>query len=238
MPHEPFEIELSEEICTISHVDSLDDLRGPDGRYLAGTVNVTGIVNLYNMKLEQFPVRFGTVGGHFYCGKNRLTSLEGAPSSVSGYFGCHNNWLTSLEGAPSAVGGNFDCSWNKLTSLQGAPSAVGGNFDCSWNKLTSLQGAPSAVGGNFFCSDNRLTSLVGVHKILKRIGGGVLYIWSNPIESGGISLVLVEGLMKIVVYEDQPAFEIINRHLGQGMRGVLRCQEVLHEAGFGEYAQS
>ncbi len=199
-------------------VTSLNQLRGGDRRYLAGTVNVAGSVSLSDLGLdERLPVRFGAVGGDFYC---------------------HNNWLTSLEGAPVTVGGSFSCAWNRLTSLEGAPSAVGGNFDCSWNKLTSLQGAPSAVGGNFFCSDNRLTSLVGVHKILKRIGGGVLYIWSNPIESGGISLVLVEGLMKIVVYEDQPAFEIINRHLGQGMRGVLRCQEVLHEAGFGEYAQS
>ncbi len=171
MPHEPFEIELSEEICTISHVDSLDDLRGPDGRYLAGTVNVTGIVNLYNMKLEQFPVRFGTVGGHFYCGKNRLTSLEGAPGSVGGYFGCHNNLLTSL---------------------------------------------------------------VGVHRILRRVDGS-LHIWGNKIKSGGIGLVLVEGLTKIDA--DQPAFKIINKYLGQGKVGLLRCQEALHEAGFGEHAQ-
>ncbi len=186
-------IELSEEICTISHVDSLDDLRGPNGRYLTGTVNVAGNMFLINLKLERLPVRFGAVGGDFYCHKNRLTSLEGAPVTV------------------------------------------GGNFSCRNNRLTSLEGAPSTVGRHFSCSNNRLTSLVGVHRILRRIAGG-LYIWNNPIETGGIGLVLVEGLTGIDT--DHSAFGIINKYLGQGMRGVLLCQEALHEAGFGEFTQS
>ena len=36
--------------------------------------------------------------GRFYCVSNKLTSLEGAPTSVSGNFWCSNNKLTSLEG--------------------------------------------------------------------------------------------------------------------------------------------
>ncbi len=156
----------------LANVNSLDDLRGEDGEYLAGTVNVTGGVYLSGKGLERLPVKFGTVGG---------------------------------------------------------------SFSCSANRLTSLEGAPSAVGRNFFCHANRLTSLVGVHKIIKRIGG-TLNIWSNPIESGGISLVLVEGLTD-VIFTDGSAFDIINRHLGQGMRGVLQCQEALHDAGYGEFAQ-
>ncbi len=186
-------IELSEEIRMISHVDSLDDLRGPDGRYLPGTVNIGGYVYLSGLGLERFPVRFGAVGGDFYCHKNRLTSLEGAPVTV------------------------------------------GGNFSCRNNRLTSLEGAPGSVGWDFYCSYNRLTSLVGVHRILRRIAGG-LYIWNNPIETGGIGLVLVEGLTGIDT--DHSAFGIINKYLGQGMRGVLLCQEALHEAGFGEFTQS
>ncbi len=112
--------------------------------------------------------------------------------------------------------------------------AVGSDFGCGWNRLTSLEGAPSAVGGNFSCSDTRLTSLRGVHRILRRIDGR-MYIRGNEIVSGGIGLVLVEGLTEIDA--DQPAFEIIEKYLGQGNRGVLRCQEALHEANLGEFAK-
>ncbi len=161
---------------TIEHtirgdVSSLDQLRGEDGAYLAGTVNVAGYVNLYGMKLERLPVRFGAVGGNFYC---------------------------------------------------------------RWNRLTTLEGAPGTVGGNFGYGNNRLTSLRGVHQILRRIDGR-MYMRGNEIVSGGIGLILVEGLAKI--YADQPAFEIINGFLGQGNKGVLRCQEALHEAGYGEFAK-
>ncbi len=166
-------VRLNEETHTIQgNVDSsLNQLRGKDGEFLVGTVNVTGYVNLVGQKLQRLPVQFGAVGRDFFC---------------------HKNWLTSLEGAPGSV------------------------------------------GGDFYCYTNRLTSLVGVHRILRRIGG-TLHIWGNPIASGGIGLILVEGLIKINA--DQPAFEIINRYLGQGNKGVLRCQEALHEAGLEEYAK-
>ncbi len=131
-------------------VTRLDQLRDGDGRYLTGTVNVDGNVNLTGLGLEQLPVRFG------------------------------------------------------------------------------------AVGGNFWCSGNRLTSLVGVHRILRRIDGG-LYLWGNPIASGGIGLLLVEGLTEI--YANQFALRIVWQHLGQGKRGLLRCQEALHEAGFEAFAR-
>ncbi len=179
--------------CTIrGRVTSLDQLRGADGRYLSGIVNVAGRVYLVGMKLEWLPVRFGTVSGYFDCSNNRLTTLEGAPSTVGGY------------------------------------------FDCTSNRLTSLEGAPGSVGGNFVCFNNRLTSLVGVHRILRQIGGG-LFLTGNEIVSGGIGLLLVEGLTRIVT--DQPAFEIINRYFGQGKKGLLRCQEELHEAGYEEFAR-
>ncbi len=153
-------------------VTSFNQLRGADGEYLVGTMNVAGNVYLYGRGLERLPVQFGSIGGDFYCFNNRLTSLEGAPVTV------------------------------------------GGSFSYSNNRLASLEGAPSTIGGDFHCSSNRLTSLVGVHRILRWIGGK-LYILRNPIGSGGIGLLLVEGLTQIVV--DQPALEIINKYIGQGM---------------------
>ncbi len=194
-------------------VTSFNQLRGADGEYLVGTMNVAGNVYLYGRGLERLPVQFGSIGGDFYCFNNRLTSLEGAPVTV---------------------GGSFSYSNNRLASLEGAPSTIGGDFHCSSNRLTSLEGMPSTISGGFFCNRNRLTTLVGVHKILKRIDGG-LHIWGNGIETGGIGLILVEGLTRIAA--DQPAFGIISKYLGQGNRGVLRCQEALHEANLGKFAR-
>ena len=81
-----------------------------------GLVNVLGDVNISGRKLTKIPVKFGRVGGNFYCYNNQLTHLEGAPRSVGGDFGCSNSQLTHLEGAPRTVGGNFYCSNNQLTS--------------------------------------------------------------------------------------------------------------------------
>ena len=72
-----------------------------------GLVNVLGDVNISGRKLTKIPVKFGRVGGNFYCYNNQLTSLEGAPREVKGNFHCHWNQLTSLEGAPREVKGNF-----------------------------------------------------------------------------------------------------------------------------------
>ncbi len=160
--------------------------------------------------------------------------------NVTGSVHLPNMDLERLPVRFGAVGKFFNCSRNQLTTLEGAPSTVNGNFDCSSNRLTSLEGAPGSIGENLYCHENRLTTLVGVHRSLRRVGDGTLYIrgnWGNgnEIVSGGIGLLLVEGLTRIVA--NQPAFKIINGFLGQGKRGLLRCQEALHDAGHGEHAR-
>jgi hypothetical protein len=95
-------------------------------------VNITGICDLHR-KIQKLPVQFGNVSGDFNCGRNQLTTLEGAPSSVGGGFYCDRNQLPTLEGAPSSVGGDFSCNNNKLTTLKGAPKSVGGSFYCSYS---------------------------------------------------------------------------------------------------------
>jgi hypothetical protein len=97
-----------------------------------GLVNVDGTVDIPYKNLTSIPVKFGYVGGNFYCHYNNLTSLQGAPREVGGDFRCNHNNLTSLQGGPREVGGKFDCDNNNLSSLQGAPREVGGNFYC-WN---------------------------------------------------------------------------------------------------------
>ena len=119
-----------------------------------GFVNIDGDCTLNEkIKIIRLPVKFGNVSGNFDCGSNKLTSLQGAPTSVGGHFYCNSNQLTSLQGAPTSVGGSFDCRYTQLTSLQGAPTSVG-------TQLTSLQGAPVPAGGDFYCDYNKNLELL------------------------------------------------------------------------------
>lgn len=129
--------------------------------WVDGKLNVKGNVNLHERGLKKLPFNFGVVGGNFYCSKNKLTSLDGAPKKVGGDFYCFDNQLTSLQGAPKEVGGDFHCSDNRLTSLQGAPKKVGRDFICSDNQLTSLKGVPLEMESynEFVCGDNPLSPL-------------------------------------------------------------------------------
>ena len=66
-------------------------------------------------------------------------------SVVSGHFFCSRNNLTSLDGAPTNVGGDFHCNFNKLTSLIGAPTYVGGDFLCYGNPVKFTESQVRAV---------------------------------------------------------------------------------------------
>jgi len=100
-----------------------------------GTWSCEGDVDLSDLNLKKFPVKFKRVDGHFYCNTNQLRTLEGAPEYVGGDFYCYDNQLTTLEGAPKEVKGFFDCDYNQLRSLKGAPRRVGENFGCDFNPV-------------------------------------------------------------------------------------------------------
>ena len=92
-----------------------------------GLVDVDRYVNLSGQKLTRLPLRFSKVIGDFWCHRNRLTTLEGAPEVVGGDFSCSNNELTTLEGAPKKVGRDFYCYRNQLITLEGI-GEVGGQI--------------------------------------------------------------------------------------------------------------
>ena len=75
-------------------------------------VDVEGYVDLSNKKLLRIEVKFNKIKGSFYCNRNQLETLEGAPLAVGGIFDCSYNKLTSLDGAPLEVGRNFFCHKN------------------------------------------------------------------------------------------------------------------------------
>jgi len=66
------------------------------------------------MDLIKIPFKFNVVSGHFRCGGNELTSLNGAPKTVAGHFSCSINKLTSLNGAPKTVSWDFECYNNAV----------------------------------------------------------------------------------------------------------------------------
>jgi hypothetical protein len=115
-----------------------DDLGTVAWNSVTRAVDVSGSVYLDDKGLTRLPFQFGKIGKNFYCSRNQLTSLEGAPKEVGGSFGCTGNRLTSLDGCPEKVGGDLWCSHNRLTSLNGAPKEVGGNFGCFTGSLIDV----------------------------------------------------------------------------------------------------
>jgi hypothetical protein len=127
------------------------------------SVDVERGVNISDKNLQFIPVKFGKVGGNFWCANNNLVTLRGSPREVGGYFDCSYNKLSSLRGAPREVGNSFNCANNNLITLEGAPIEVGGDFYCYRNHLVSLKGCPREVGGSFNCFNNpKLKSLDGI----------------------------------------------------------------------------
>ena len=134
-----------------------------------GKVNVNGNVDFSDRGLTKLPISFGVVTGDFFCNYNRLTSLEGGPSSVGGHFDCYDNKLTSLDGVSDSIGGDFYCGDNKLATLEGSPSNVGGNFYCSNNQLTTLECCPDSIGGNFYCFNNPIYEIYNLFQDYSKI---------------------------------------------------------------------
>ena len=106
--------------------------------------------------MDELPLTFRYVTGHFDCRSNNLTSLKGCPLEVGKSFYCDNNRLTSLEFCPTKVGRGFFCSDNKLTRLEGCPKHIPEHFNCSNNNISTLLGSPSYIGSTFYCYDNSL----------------------------------------------------------------------------------
>ena len=75
-----------------------------------------GDLELSNMNLTKLPeiLKDISVGGHFFCSGNSLTTLENSPKTVGGSFFCGRNQLISLKGAPKTVGDNFFCGLNPV----------------------------------------------------------------------------------------------------------------------------
>jgi hypothetical protein len=184
-----------------------------------GTINCTGGCMLKNQtagggNITHLPIKFGVVGGGFFCGHNDLESLGGSPKRVGKNFLCDYNNLTSLSGAPEHVGGKFVCRANPLISLTGGPKYVGGDYDANTDTLVSLEGFPTELDGIFHCYYNP-------HLPLLR----------TLIAKNGVSILGTNGLS---VPKEHPVAHIINQFKGHTnlRHAILDCQKALREAGF------
>ncbi len=221
-------------------------------------VDVKGFVNLkdvdYIIKSGENPIRFGEVGTNFEISGCKLQNLTNMPLTVGKQFNCSYNELMTLKGSPSKVksldcGSNrlvsldylpkiemdLFCNDNKLISLKGCPKELV-ELDAADNNLTSVEGAPESCRTiNLF--SNKIKSIEGINKHIKECR--YLTLSSNPINSGGLGLLLIKGLEKLVAVdcgEFTKAAEIINKYLEDGRAGILTCQEELLDAGLDEYA--
>ncbi len=113
-------------------------LRLNDFTFTPDGVNVRGDVWLFNQNLRELPFHFNEVDGSFYCHKNRLTTLMGAPRIVTGDFMCNGNNLKSLQHCPKHVGGVFYAYENFIINLFYAPLTVGKDFLLRDNDIESL----------------------------------------------------------------------------------------------------
>jgi hypothetical protein len=128
------------------------------------------------------------------------------------------------------VGGHFICSGMGLKTLVGAPHRCEGDFDCTHNSLTNLMHAPSYVDRGFWCVHNPLTSLEGIPE---HVGGSV---WCMP----SPQLPLLRLCMYAHVDFDGWGISLRNimqKYVGTGKPGAIKCAAELVRAGYKENAR-
>jgi hypothetical protein len=131
------------------------------------------------------------------------------------------------------VSGNFFCSNADITSLKGVPQRIYGYFSCYGTNITSLEYAPQHVGGDFHCNQARyLRSLSGTDKIIKHVGGRFC---CDDRATHLLSLLLIEGIKKIDVDNNDIVGAIMSKYCGTG--DILSAQDELIDAGFIDQAR-
>lgn len=127
----------------------------------------------------------------------------------------------------------------ELTSLPIRFTQIHGYFSISHTKLTAFDNFPHTILGYCSIANNIFTSLEGINDYVKRIKGHFA-IDSNKIQSGGLGLVLIDGILDLInLSSDSPAndkpFAIIKKYLGKSDK-IFECQEELIAAGFEKFA--
>jgi hypothetical protein len=103
-----------------------------------GLVDVEGDVDVGFWRMDELPLRFGSVTGSFDCTSMGLTTLKGCPHTVGTSFYCGSNRLTSLEHCPVSIGTFFNCDDNRIDDVNHLPEHLGKTFYCKKNPIGSI----------------------------------------------------------------------------------------------------
>lgn len=101
------------------------------------TVDVNGDVYLAGEELSILPIQFREVMGYFNIENNKLKSLKGCPKIVHKGFFCGHNKLKSLEYVPICE--SLHCDYNELTNLDYLPVSHINTLNAHHNKITQLE---------------------------------------------------------------------------------------------------
>jgi hypothetical protein len=180
-----------------------------------GSVNASGDVTLmYAPPDGVIPVQFGIVDGDFRAENKRLKSLRNVPDS------CHslrvsNNYIQSLEYCPVSLD-ILDVDKNLLTNFEHAPEQVDTIFAFG-NPLTSLMGLPQSSYRIHMTYRENLP-------LLRLVDAEYVHLGSPG-----------PGTARLTPFE--PVNSIINKYVGQGKPGAIKCAAELIKAGYQENAR-
>lgn len=176
-----------------------------------GSVNVQGDVSLrYPQTDGMIPIKFGVVDGVFKVYNKGIKSLKNAPDVCASLI-VAGNFLTSLEHCPEQLN-MLDVCWNQLTSFVHAPDQVN-KIIAFGNPFTSLKGLPESEFEISITYDAKLP-------LLRLIAARKVTIRQPP---------------SLPPFE--PVNSMINKYLGQGKPGAIKCAAELIKAGFKENAR-
>ncbi len=150
------------------------------------------------------------------------------------------------------VNGHVKLSYEGLTKIELKFNTIVDYFDLSNNMLTSIENIPYNCY-TIDLSNNDITSLEGIGTYLNACEE--FNISNNDIISGGIGLLLVDGLKHIISHNNpmatwkeredfkafreepfQKALSIIRKYLPKGKKSILECQQELIDDGLEQYA--
>ena len=121
-------------IAYVKQDDNLYDIFDFPKNFIAKTT-----INISAMDLDVLPdMSTVSVNGDFWCPKNKLTSLCGAPYRVSGHCKFSYNPLNTLYGMPKFVGGKIYLSNTRLTEKSFVPLYME-------NKLDDISGVDEKI---------------------------------------------------------------------------------------------
>lgn len=159
-------------------------------------------------------------------------------------------YVISADGTVD-VNGDVDLSQQNLDELKVRFGTVSGLFNCGQNRLSSFKNFPKNIYGSTCVANNIITTLEGVSRNTSTSDGaptwmGALCLRNNKVDSGGVELVLIPGLSKIIPPDCMPEqsdfskpgpFDIISKYLGNS-DDVFDCQAELVEHAYEAFASS